>query len=527
MKIGHRCLLAACFLSFLLGDAVASQDTLRRIDIDPRQAERPFDDFYKLSVGADYPGTLIREDSLAQLKTVVDELGFRYIRFHAIFHDVLGTVRRERGKLVYDWTRIDQLYDALLARGIKPFVELGFTPKALATSDNSIFYWQGNTSHPELAGWQDMVAAFIHHITERYGQDEVRSWFYEVWNEPNLDGFWEKADQRAYFELYEVTAKTIKKIDPALRVGGPSTAGAAWVPEFLEYAAKSGAAVDFVTTHTYGVAGGFLDEQGRDDNKLLETPDAIIADVRKVRKEIDASKFSGLPLHFTEWSTSYNPRDPVHDSYISAAYILSKLKVSQGLLQGMSYWTYSDLFEEAGPPPSSFHGGFGLMNREGIRKPAYFAYKYLNALSGKEIVAKDPQSFVAANEEGISALVWDYQYPGQTTSNRPFYTRPHPARPSVPVQLRFKHLKPGEYRLRVYRTGYKANDAYSAYIEMGLPKDLSAQQLTKLQELSRDLPGTERGIKVGKNGKYELELPMSSNDIVLVLFQTASKAAAR
>jgi xylan 1,4-beta-xylosidase len=355
----------------------------------------------------------------------------------------------------------------------------------------------------------------------------VRSWFYEVWNEPNLDGFWEKADQRAYFELYEVTAKTIKKIDPALRVGGPSTAGAAWVPEFLEYAAKSGAAVDFVTTHTYGVAGGFLDEQGRDDNKLLETPDAIIADVRKVRKEIDASKFSGLPLHFTEWSTSYNPRDPVHDSYISAAYILSKLKVSQGLLQGMSYWTYSDLFEEAGPPPSSFHGGFGLMNREGIRKPAYFAYKYLNALSGKEIVAKDPQSFVAANEEGISALVWDYQYPGQTTSNRPFYTRPHPARPSVPVQLRFKHLKPGEYRLRVYRTGYKANDAYSAYIEMGLPKDLSAQQLTKLQELSRDLPGTERGIKVGKNGKYELELPMSSNDIVLVLFQTASKAAAR
>lgn len=519
-------LAVICLLLGGMYSVPASGQAVRHIEIDIRKAERPFDDFYKLSVGADYPGTLIREDSLAQLKIAVDELGFRYIRFHAIFHDVLGTVRREKGRLVYDWTKLDQLYDALLARGIKPFVELGFTPQALATSDNSIFYWKGNTSHPELAGWQELVAAFIHHITERYGRDEVRSWFYEVWNEPNLDGFWEKADQQAYFKLYDVTAKTIKAIDPALRVGGPSTAGAAWVPEFLDYAAKNGAAVDFVTTHTYGVAGGFLDEQGRDDNKLLETPDAVIADVRKVRKEIDASKFPGLPLYFTEWSTSYNPRDPVHDSYISAAYILGKLKGSQGLLQGMSYWTYSDLFEEAGPPPSSFHGGFGLLNREGIRKPAYFAYKYLNTLSGKEIVAKDPQSFVAANDEGVSALIWDYQYPGQTTSNRPFYTKPHPSRPSAPVRLRFKHLKPGEYRLGVYRTGYKANDAYSAYIEMGLPKDLSAEQLARLQALTGDLPETERVIKVGKRGKYEIDLSMNGNDVVLLRLEAAIKEAA-
>lgn len=517
-------LAAICLFCSCMSCAVAG--AVRDIDIDLRKAGRPFDEFYKLSVGADYPGTLIREDSLAQLKTVVDELGFRYIRFHAIFHDVLGTVRREKGRLVYDWSKIDRLYDALLARGIKPFVELGFTPKALATSDNSIFYWQGNTSHPELAGWQDLVAAFVRHLQDRYGEAEVRGWFFEVWNEPNLDGFWEKADQRAYFELYEVTAKTIKAIDPALRVGGPSTAGAAWVPEFLAHAAKSGAAVDFVTTHTYGVAGGFLDEEGKDDNKLLETPDAIVADVRKVRKEIDASKFPGLPLYFTEWSTSYNPRDPVHDSYISAAYILGKLKGSQGLLQGMSYWTYSDLFEEAGPPPSSFHGGFGLMNREGIRKPAYFAYKYLNALEGREIAVQDSQSYAASNDEGVSALIWDYQYPGQTTSNRPFYTKPHPARPAAPVRLRFKHLKPGTYRMSVYRTGYKANDAYSAYIEMGLPKDLSAEQLARLQELTRDLPETERSMKVGKNGRLELELPMNGNDIVLVMLGVTSKAAA-
>ncbi len=528
VKLHNQCLssglAAICLLMFVISPVLASETLPRHIEIDIRNAGKSLDRFFDHCVGADYPGTTIRDDSRAQLKTVVDDLGFRYIRFHAIFHDALGTVRQDqRGEISYDWTQIDKLYDALLARGIKPFVELGFTPKALATSNNSIFYWQGNTSHPQLGPWKDLVAAFIHHISERYGKDEVRSWFFEVWNEPNLADFWENADQKAYFELYDVTAKTIKAIDPALRVGGPSTAGAAWVPEFLAHAAKSGTAVDFVTTHTYGVAGGFLDEEGKDDTRLLETPDAIIADVRRVRKEIDASKFPGLPLYFTEWSTSYSSRDPVHDSYISAAYILSKLKASQGLLQGMSYWTYSDLFEEAGPPPSSFHGGFGLLNREGIRKPAYFAYKYLAALDGNEIISADSQTFAAANDAGVSALIWNYQYPDQKVSNRPFYKKPHPARPATPVRMQFKHLKPGKYRLRVHRTGYHANDAYSAYIEMGLPKDLTSKQLAKLNKLTRDLPESERVIKIAEDGVYDLNLTMNSNDIVLVTVSLQSK----
>src|SRR5271156_3878650 len=186
--------------------AYSQQPASRSIVADMKNTSGPDDRFYDLSVGSDFPGTLIRDDSQAQLKLAVDELGFRYVRFHAIFHDVLGTVRVVNGKTVYDWGRIDRLYDDLLARRIKPFVELGFTPQALATSQNSIFYWKGNTSHPKPEGWRDLVDAFIRHIEERYGKDEVRTWFFEVWNEPNLSGFWEGADQKAYFELYDLTS---------------------------------------------------------------------------------------------------------------------------------------------------------------------------------------------------------------------------------------------------------------------------------------------------------------------------------
>jgi len=258
----------------------------RVLQVDRATADTPVDRFFDLSVGSDYPGTLIRDDSMAQLKTATGELGFRYIRFHAIFHDVLKTVQVKNGQIVYDWTRIDELYDKLLARNIKPFVELGFTPEALKTSDNSIFYWKGNTSHPKLDGWAHLIDAFARHIQQRYGVEEVRSWYFEVWNEPNLDGFWEKADRDAYFALYDVTARTLKAVDPALRVGGPSTAGAAWVPEFLDHVAANRVPVDFVTTHTYGVDGGFLDEEGKGDTKLSSSPDAIVGDVRRVRAQI-------------------------------------------------------------------------------------------------------------------------------------------------------------------------------------------------------------------------------------------------
>jgi xylan 1,4-beta-xylosidase len=503
--------------------ALAADGAVRQIAIDMGAPTTPRDRFAELSIGSDYPGTLIRDDSLAQLKIAKDELGFRTIRFHAIFHDVLGTYKVVDGKPVYDWTKIDYLYDKLLGMGIKPFVELGFTPEAMKTSNQTIFYWKGNTSHPDHVQWQGLVDAFVRHVQQRYGKEEVRSWFFEVWNEPNLDGFWEKADQPAYFALYDLTARTIKTIDPLLRVGGPSTAGAAWVPQFLEHTRQSGAAVDFVTTHTYGVDGGFLDENGKDDTRLSPSPDAIVGDVRRVRKEIDGSSKPGLPLYFTEWSTSYTPRDPVHDAYVSAAYILGKLKASEGLVQGMSYWTYSDLFEEPGPPTAPFEGGFGLMNPQGIRKPAWFAYKYLHQLGDRQLKTADAQSWVTRDADGVQVLAWDFQTQQQgSRSNRPYYTAVQPTRDGTPLQLALKGMKPGAYTMRVYRTGFKANDAHTAYLEMGSPKTLSASQLAQLQAQTADKPEV-RQVRVAANGTASVAVPMRVNDVVLVTIGAAGK----
>jgi xylan 1,4-beta-xylosidase len=181
----------------------------------------------------------------------------------------------------------------------------------------------------------------------------------------------------------------------------------------------------------------------------------------------------------------------------------------------MSYWTYTDIFYEAGPPPSPFHGGFGLMNVDGIRKPAWFAYKYLHALYGREIPVADGQAFASSNGRRIATVIWNWTQPKQDLSDRPFYTKVRPSAPADPVRIKFEHLKPGRYRLTVHRTGFRHNDPQTAYLEMGSPAKLSASQLGKLQQLTRDLPETSRIVRVRGTGAFALTIPMRTNDVVL------------
>jgi len=183
----------------------------------------------------------------------------------------------------------------------------------------------------------------------------------------------------------------------------------------------------------------------------------------------------------------------------------------------MSYWTYTDLFEEPGPPTAPFQGGFGLLNPQGIRKPAYFAYKYLHALDGNSLATSDPQAWLSTKDGDVTAVLWDFEQPDQKVSNRSFYTRVIPSHPVAPVHLRLTHLATNaSYSLEVQRTGFHSNDAYTAYIELGSPQQLTAAQIAHLNDLTQDVPETNKVVRSGADGTIDTTFPMNSNDIVLV-----------
>jgi xylan 1,4-beta-xylosidase len=530
-------LLAAFFIGIAGGFCLAQTDApapVRRIEADVSKVQGTFNRKTDLCVGAGRANEGLRADWQHQLAEVQRECGFRYVRFHGLLCDDMGVYLVDaQGKEIYNWQYIDALFDAMLGLGVKPFVELGFMPSALASADRTIFWWKGNVTPPkDPAKWAALINALVAHWTERYGEDEVARWYFEVWNEPNLSGFWigdkggrsdaayDEYARAEYFKLYEITARAVKAVSSRYRVGGPATAGNAWVPETIEFCATHSVPIDFISTHHYAVMAGYLDEKGNAGTVFSPDREAMTREIRGSRSKIAKSALPKLELHYTEWSTSYTPSDPLHDSYHSAAFILNKLKGVGDAAQSMSYWTFTDIFEEAGPRATPFHGGFGLINYQDIRKPAFYAYQFVKRLGDTELVSSDSDAWVCKDDKGgVQALFWDFSitHPGPSVINQQYYNKDLPAKEVAPVKLHIAGLKPGSYELRAYKVGYRSNDAYTAYLDLGSPRQLSREQVAKLRKTASGEPFAQESITVGKDGVFERDYPLRQNDVVQVL----------
>ncbi len=497
----------------------------RTVAVDYGRVKGPTSQVFRQCVGAGRANEGLRADWQKQLTYTQQACGFQYIRMHGLFTDDMGVYSEDKaGHPVYNWQYVDKLYDFLLSIHVRPFVELGFMPGALASGPQTIFWWHGNVTPPkDYNKWQDLVGAAVRHWTERYGQAEVKNWYFEVWNEPNLKGAFWTGDQSDYFKLYAASAAAVKSVSPQYRVGGPATAGTAWITDFINYCADHHAPVDFISTHTYGVGQGFLDESGNRGTVVSRDPNAVSGDMRRTRAEITASRLPRLPLFYTEWSASYTPADPIHDNYVEASYVLDKVKNSEASVDGMSYWTFTDIFEEAGPRSTPFHGGFGLINYEDILKPAFYAYRFLNELGPAELANRDAASFVTRDAHGgVQALLWDFTItqPG-TVNDQVFYKEDHPAQAKGEVALHIAHLPAGRYTVRCTRVGYRANDPYATYRDLGSPSQLSRPQVALIKQKNSGVPFETRTVVVAPGAPFQMRLPLRDND---VYFVTLTKA---
>lgn len=415
---------------------------------DAGQAAVRLDHFWSRCVGAGRAAEGLRASWQEQLRKAVADCGFQYIRFHGLFHDDMFVYREAGGKIVYNFQYVDELFDELLKIGIRPFVEFGFCPADLATETGTVFWWKGNGSPPkDYAKWAELVRRIVVHWMERYGTAEVRKWYFEVWNEPNLWPFF-RGTKSQYFELYRVTATVIKELDPQLRVGGPSTSNfvpdarfdgekedaschvavleaenldalewrPVWVESFLEYCQRNELPVDFISTHPYPTDWP-LDELGQ-TRRLTRGVGATPKDLALLRKIVDASAYPKAEIHLTEWNSSSSPRDFTHDFLQAATYVVRANLEAIGLVNSMAYWTFTDIFEEGGAGDAIFHGGFGMINLQGIVKPTYHAYRMLSAL-GDELLARGSGGIITRESATGKIAGLFYHYPPEMTFSAP------------------------------------------------------------------------------------------------------------
>ena len=339
-------------------------------------------------VGTGRMGLALTEEYLKELSFVQNIIGFKHIRGHGLFTDDMAIYQKRKdwrtGKetVEYNFTYLDRVMDAYLARGIEPFLELGFMPKAMASGDNTIFYWRGNTTPPtNYADWTTLVTMTLSHLVKRYGE-RVYSWPIEVWNEPNLPGFWKDANMEEYFRLFKETFLAIKALDKRFRIGGPAICGvrdAEWMKAFFDFCKKEKIKPDFATRHHYTTE--MPEYSGHYTYQKLSDPEAGFANLQSSRDIIDSYKeFKGMEMHLTEFNTSYTPTNPLHDTNENAAYLAYQLERLGETSYSYSYWTFGDVFEEAGVPFSLFHGGFGLVAHGCIPKPTFWTFAFYKRL---------------------------------------------------------------------------------------------------------------------------------------------------
>jgi xylan 1,4-beta-xylosidase len=434
------------------------------------EAVTPLTHSWEHTVGSDHAPVALRADWRAQLRRCRNELGFRYVRFHGLLSDDVGTLIRQQDKLLYSFFNADQIFDFLLSIGMKPFVELSFMPRALASGNTTVFHYRANVTPPhDYRQWARLIHELASHWVERYGASEVREWFFEVWNEPNLKAFW-AGTQAEYFKLYRYTVEAIKSVDGQLQVGGPSTAANEWVEEFLAFCETNKLPADFISTHHYPT-DAFGSPEDDSEMQLAKSRRSIL---REQTQDV-FHRACGRPVYYTEWNSSSNPRDPLHDEPYAAAFVTKTVMEVNGLVEGYSFWTFSDIFEENYFPSVPFHGGFGLLNLHGIAKPTYRAFELLHQL-GVEMLLVDGlhetvDAWIVRKEAMLTVLLTNHALP----------------RHSIKTERVSIHLTSAPEPRAVYveRIDETHANAKRAWREMGEPEYLSVGEVALLEAASR------------------------------------------
>ena len=474
--------------------------SLQQIEIDAQAEGTPFPHFWEQMFGSGRANLALRESYRNDMRAVKKVSDFEYVRFHAILQDENGVYNLDdHCNPVYNFAYVDQIYDGLLTNGVRPFVEISFMPRKLAFNPDALhpFWYKPNVSPPKsMELWDDLIRHFAQHLVDRYGIDEVAQWYFEVWNEPNIDFWGGIPRQKSYFELYAHTARALKSVNPRLRVGGPATAAASWVPEFLKYMSANQVPVDFVSTHAYAddtVENLFgTDEEIPMDNRVCRA-------VSKVHGEIKASAMPDLPLFLTEWNVQgeHESRDTI---FVGPA-LANTIRQCDGMVQMMSFWTFSDVFEEGGPIPKPFVGMFGLRAKGGINKPSYYAYGLLHELGDRRI-ANDAQDAIVTKtaQGGLAVAAWNVADPGTTGRDQT-------------VTLHFQHMAP-DAMVAIARVDSEHGNVLPKYAAMGSPLDPTPAQVDQLNRETA-LPAPERTHLTSG----ALELRLTPNALVLVRTQ--------
>lgn len=514
----------------------------KKIIIDRNGQTEPTNFTWQEGMGNDHAYQLHRSDVCEHIKMVHDELGIKSIRCHGVFDDDMLTVQRMSDYRMFrtipgnkkikevNFRQVGHIYDNLLTAGVKPFVELSFMPSALASGKKLGLRYDPNITMPKsLKEWDEYITAFITFLINRYGKEEVESWKFEVWNEPDLSCFF-AGTQKDYFKLYETTARAIKRVDDKLMVGGPSTSACLWLTEFIDFVEKNKVPCDFISTHHYpgDAFGNFINlnnvkhmfkasqDAVKNNTPLSDTmtnmfflPDDFARFDKGALARLDdeaKSKVGNRPLYITEWNSMAVFGSPVHDEKYSAAFLVKTVMDLNDACDAYMFWCCSDLFEEQFMLPKPFVGSYGVVSNDGIPKPNFWGFKILSQLYRNRLsIAKRTHEDVE-----YAAFVEDDKSQVLLFTQSQDYFKNESYEIEIEVNQNAKRV-----------TAQIIDDAHcnpkAEWTKLGKPDNLTRNQVTEIKEKTKLV--AEEVLFVNENEAVKIKVTMKTNEVVLLTIE--------
>lgn len=477
-------------------------------------------------------------DIQKMLTQVQDEIGYKYVKFHGILSDEMMVYNEKPdGTPTYSFALMDKVLDFLRSIHLKPLVQLSFMPRLLAKDPEKLIdMWNFNTSPPkDLEKWTDLIHATISHMMDRYGIEEVRTWLFCVWNEPDgsLDSFgWE--DKEEFYRFYDATYKTVKSIDPSLIFGTPSLllqpkSDQQWAMDFFRFAERNNCQSDFVNIHYYDNSfssgdGDILDYFSINN---IAKPCPLNVDalaftkfLNEIKQAKHQLKIMDQPVYLTEWNLTISQRDLINDTCFKSCYLTKNLLENYDRIHSFGYWSISDFMEELQIPDAFYHGGLGMFTYNGIPKAHYYTFRFMRNL-GDEVLAKGNGYFVTRKDNTIIMILYNYEHFSKlfasgilfdmNDSNRyaPF-TRKNTAR----FQIGFKHLPSDSCLIRETVVNKNQGSSYDAWAKMGSKTTLRNDEIDLLKEISK--PGVSIYQDVISDGHLNLSIEMEPLEVRMI-----------
>jgi len=483
---------------------------------------------------------LLLGDIQALVCRMKSEIGFRYIKFNGIVSDEMHVYTQHGNAPTYSFTYIDKVFDFLMRIGLKPIIQFSFMPSALAKDPSRRLFGHLVSEPADLSAWRELVRAVTLHLLERYGEEEVRSWHFCVWSQPDtpqsMYGF---SSTEAFYEFYRQTWLAVKSCSRHLSFGTPPTFYIVekdyenWYLPFLRWCRSNGCMPDFLNFHYYDTA---LTPDATDSQDLFgfvysmtlrSIPDGFGNFTDQVRSERERLGLRSTPIFLTEWNNTPSQQDLLNDTCFKSCYIVKNILENYDRLDGFGYWSLTDWMGEAPLPKELFFGGLGLFTVGGIPKASYYALWLLRQLNGSFVASGDGW-FATRQGQKYMVMLYNYRHFSHLYAlgerfDMTFTDRYTPFDPvqNLDVHLTLSGIKDGSYLIRETVLSRRSGSAFDQWIEMGALEPDSPQEYKTLEALST--PKCSKYIAVANEHTLDIDAMLDMLEVRLLTIEPAAR----